>query len=138
MNPDALESALRKVISGDSRLPLRSLRPGEGLLDPPAPQPTTDFGPVDVTELPDGAVLLDCRSEMMRTWQPAWPGLELEPMSLQDGGGLDPETTYVAFCPKGVRSVLVANKLREGGIRAYSFAGGEEPLRSYLRGQSRS
>lgn len=137
MNPAALETVLAKVVSGESRLPLRSLRPGEGLLDPPATPPSTEFGAVDVNVLPDGAVLLDCRSEMVRGWQPAWPALELEPVSLQDGGGLDPGTTYVAFCPHGVRSVLVANKLREGGIRAYSFAGGEEPLRSYLRSQDR-
>lgn len=135
MDATALETVLAKVVSGESRLPLRSLRPGEGLLDPPATQPQVDFGPVDVSELPTDAVLLDCRSEMMRDWQPQWPSLQPEPLSLQDGGGLDPNATYVTFCPHGVRSVLVANKLREAGIRAYSFEGGEEPLRSYLRGQ---
>ncbi len=138
MQPDALETVLAKVASGESRLPLRSLRPGEGLLDQPAAHATGDFGPVDVKELPEGAVLLDCRSEMMQDWWPTWPALAPEPASLQDGGGLDPNITYVAFCPHGVRSVLVANRLRAGGIRAYSFAGGEEPLRSYLKGGSRA
>ena len=82
-------------------------------------------------------MLLDCRTEMMRGWQPEWPALELEPQSLQDGGGLDKDATYVTFCPHGVRSVLVANKLREAGIRAFSFEGGEGPLRSYLKGVAR-
>lgn len=138
MNPDALEAALAKVVTGESRLPLRrSLRPGEGLLNPPATQPATDFGPVDVTELPAGAVLLDCRAEAMRGWQPNWPELKLAPESLEQGGGLNPEVTYVTFCPRGVSSVLIANRLRESGIRAHSFAGGEQPLRSYLQSQER-
>lgn len=133
MNPDALEKALAPVVSGRSRLPLRSLRPGEGLLDSPIPQSSTVFGPVDVTELPAGAVLLDGRNEAIRDWEPNWPTLDLTSLKLEDGGGLDSSVTYVAFCPSGISSVQVANKLRASGIRAHSFAGGEKPLRSYLR-----
>jgi len=38
----------------------------------------------------------------------------------------------VAFCPQGQRSNAVAEKLREGGVRAYSFAGGEGALKAYF------
>ncbi len=129
----SLEAQLERVRRGDTRLPLRSLRLGEGYLeDAPAPATDSPFGELQVTEVPQGAVLLDCRSEAMRRWRPQWPDVRVVPAGVVEPAGYDQDATYVAFCPQGQRSSAVAEKLREGGVRAYSFAGGEGALKSYL------
>jgi thiamine biosynthesis protein ThiI len=133
MEGGALEAQLDRVRRGDTRLPLRSLRPGEGLLEEVAVAPDdSPFGALQVSEVPDGAVLLDCRNEAMRRWRPVWPEIQPVPVGLVNPDGYDKSATYVAFCPQGQRSNAVAEKLREGGVRAYSFAGGEGALKAYF------
>lgn len=133
MEGDALEAELARVRSGSSRLPLRSLRGGEGyLVVTPAAPSDSRFGELQVSQMPAGAVLLDCRSEAMRRWRPAWPAIQTVPVGLITAEGYDHDATYVAFCPQGQRSNAVAEKLREGGVRAYSFAGGEGALKAHL------
>lgn len=133
MAGSSLEAQLERVRQGDTRLPLRSLRLGEGYLeDASAPATNSPFGELQVAEVPEGAVLLDCRSEAMRRWRPEWPDIQAVPLGLVEPAGYDKDATYVAFCPQGQRSNAVAEKLREGGVRAYSFAGGEGALKSYL------
>ena len=133
MEGGALEAQLDRVRRGDTRLPLRSLRPGEGLLEEVAVAPDdSPFGALQVSEVPDGAVLLDCRNEAMRRWRPVWPEIRPVPVGLVNPDGYDKSATYVAFCPQGQRSNAVAEKLREGGVRAYSFAGGEGALKAYF------
>jgi thiamine biosynthesis protein ThiI len=129
----ALEVELGRVRRGDSRLPLRSLRPGEGFLEEVFEAFTdSPFGALKVTEVPAGAVLLDCRNEMLRRWRPDWPNIRVVPVGVVSPDGYDKAVTYVAFCPQGMRSAAVAEKLREGGVRAYSFAGGEGAMKAYF------
>lgn len=133
MEGDGLAAQLARVRAGETRLPLRSLRQGEGLLEEePANEADSPFGALQVTAVPDGAVLLDCRNEAMRRWRPEWPEVRPVPAGLVSAEGYDQAATYVAFCPQGMRSNAVAEKLREGGVRAYSFAGGEGALKAYL------
>jgi rhodanese-related sulfurtransferase len=133
MEGDALRAELAHVLAGKTRLALRSLRPGEGILvEAPRAAADSPFGELQVTDLPAGAVLLDCRSEAMRRWRPQWPDVQAAPLGVITADGYDKGVTYVAFCPQGQRSNAVAEKLREGGVRAYSFKGGEGALKSYL------
>lgn len=125
MDDAALAAALEPVARGETRLPLRALRDGEGLLPAAAP------GDVHVRELPEAAVLLDCRTPAQRAWTPDWPDVVRLPAD-PDGSGLDKTRVYVAFCPWGQRSVAVAERLREAGLQAFSFWGGEGELRAYL------
>ncbi len=154
MAAGALEAELERVARGGTRLPLRSRRMGEGLLelrnavaeldagalytaarDGAARDAASEFGEVMVTEVPDGAVLLDCRSEAMRRWQPEWERVTPVPLGVVNPADYADDAVYVAFCPQGQRSAAVAEKLREGGVRAYSFAGGEGALKKYLDGR---
>lgn len=140
MEGAALETELERVRRGETRLALRSLRSGEGLLElrSPAGKAVDEagaaerFGELRVSELPEGAVLLDCRSEAMRRWRPEWPAVQPGPLGAVDAADYDATTTYVAFCPQGQRSASVAEQLREGGVPAYSFEGGEGALKKYL------
>lgn len=133
MEISALEAELDRVRSGHTRLPLRSLKAGEGVLpEGPALASHPDFGPLHVTSLLPGTVLLDCRSEHTRRWRPDWPAVESVAQGVISGNDFDKNTVYVAFCPINLRSNAVAEKLREGGIRAYSFGGGDAALKAYL------
>ncbi len=133
MEASAFEAELDRVRRGETRLPLRSLKPGEGLLpEGPAPASHPSFGPLQVSELEPGTVLLDCRSEHTRRWLPEWPAVQAVPQGVVSGVDFDKGKVYVAFCPVGLRSNAVAEKLREGGIRAYSFADGDAGLKAYL------
>ena len=128
MDGSALAAEFARVERGDSRIPLRAMRDGEGVLVAAA----ADDG-LRVSALPAGAVLIDCRDEAMRAWLPDWPEVVAVPSDLS-GRGLEPGRVYVAFCPMGQRSAYVAERLREGGVRAHSFKGGEGALRAYLEG----
>lgn len=136
MDDSPLAAALARVASGESRIPLRAMQDGEGIL----PEPALAEGDLRVQELPSGSVLIDCRPQDRRTWQPDWPELVDEPTNLTDrealvapSGALEPGRVYVAFCPQGQRSALVAERLRRAGLEAYTFVGGEGALRSYLK-----
>lgn len=123
-----LEAELARVRTGLTRVPLRAWQPGEGVLEAPA---TPAFG---ISQIPAGAVLLDCRPGGMRRWRPEWPLVQVAPEGGVDPGRLDKGLTYVAFCPHGLRSEAAAQRLREGGIEAYTFLGGEDALKGYLAG----
>lgn len=134
MDGSALARELARVARGDSRIPLRAMREGEGVLAGPTP----DGDELIVHELPDGAVLVDCRADTSGGWRPDWPAVTPAPPDLYAGlaaGGaapLDRGTTYVTFCAHGVRSRYAAERLRAAGLRAHSFGSGEEELRRYL------
>lgn len=128
MDGGALAGQLARVERGDTRIPLRAMREGEGVLVEEAAGDD-----LRVSALPTGAVLIDCRDEGIRSWLPDWPETISVPSDLS-GGGLEPGRVYVAFCPMGQRSAYVAERLRAGGVRAHSFKGGEGALRAYLEG----
>lgn len=134
MDDAALAAAIAPVALGVSRIPLRAMREGEGVLVAPAAGAGDGLR---VNALPAGAVLLDCRDAAMRTWAPDWPEVMAPPSDLGNVGALDAERVYVAFCPFGQRSSYVAERLREAGLRAFSFVGGEGGLRQYLAATDR-
>ncbi len=141
MDGSALARELERVARGASRIPLRAMRDGEGVLA--APSRPDDLR---VHELPAGAVLLDCRA-FSDGWEPAWPEVLRAPVDLYadlpgaaasalasapGAADLDRERTYVTFCAHGVRSFFAAERLRAAGLTAYSFGSGEDELRRYL------
>lgn len=125
----ALKVELERVRRGDSRLALRSLQPGEGRLASVEREPGDSPA---LSELPSGAVLLDCRATAMRRWRPAWPDVLSVGAGLPDAAGYGTDRVYVAFCPHGQRSDAVARHLRAAGVRAYTFEGGEGALKKHL------
>ena len=124
MRYEALAAELERVRSGASRVSLRTLEPGGGLLPKrPATPAETEL---TVTELPPDAVLLDCRPAHMRGWTPDWPEVQTEDSRLSEG------RKYVTFCPRGQRSLAAAERLRADGFDVLSFGGGEAALKKHL------
>lgn len=131
MDEAPLTAPLAGVQRGGTRIPLRAMREGEGVL----PAETSAAGDdLRLAALPDGAVLLDCRPAELRAWAPAWPEVLVPPLDMTPGPWLDAARVYVAFCPQGQRSAHAAERLRAGGVSAYSFLGGEAALKRYLEG----
>jgi thiamine biosynthesis protein ThiI len=84
---------------------------------------------VHVSEIPTGAVVVDLRPQAaFDAWH--WPGaVRHEVHELLDGAPTLPkDTTYVFYCPVGLQSAVVAEKLQSAGYQAYSFRGGARAL----------
>ncbi len=84
------------------------------------------------TEIPDDAVVLDCRPEAAyRHWH--LPGAERrdEWELLRKFRTLDQDGHYVLYCGHGVQSAHVAEKMQQAGYEAYSFRGGVRALREW-------
>lgn len=121
---EALGRELERVRSGATRLALTNLAPGEGLL--PEREASPAAAALGVAEVPAGAVLLDCRPAHLRSWSPDWPEVTADEGKLKRG------RTYVAFCPRGQRSLAAAERLSAAGFTVLSFKGGEAALRRHL------
>lgn len=84
-------------------------------------------------EIPADAVVLDCRT---RAEYQAWhyPGaIHREPEELFKGfSNLDKNSCYVLYCPFGLQTAVLAEKMQESGMRAWSFRGGSRSLQKYL------
>jgi tRNA uracil 4-sulfurtransferase len=133
MTPAVLAACLAGVAKGETRIPLRVLREGEGWLDGPADDRPADDRPADddllTRSVPAGAVLLDCRPEPLRsTWAVSGHEVMLGPSTAAERERLDPDRTYVCFCLHGTRSRWVAERLRADGFRAFAFDGGMTAL----------
>ena len=90
-----------------------------------------------VTEVPDGAVILDTRPrDAFEVWH--WPGATRRdlPQLERDFGELDRDTTYVLCCTEGVRTAYLAEIMQRAGYEAYSFLGGAPRMRGVARGRS--
>jgi tRNA uracil 4-sulfurtransferase len=73
-----------------------------------------------VDRVPDGAHVLDLRSQSSRTRAPMEGATVAEPLALLDRPeALDPSTDYVVVCDVGMRSAWLAQRLRDLGYRAY-------------------
>lgn len=124
MDLDDLEEALRERRT----LELRSLDPFD-LVEPY----------IFVDAVPDGAVVLDCRS---REEYAAWHHPDAERRSprwvADHGDQLDPDERYVLYCDRGVQTAHLAELLQERGLEAYSFRGGVPKLRKHLEGAADS
>ncbi len=83
-----------------------------------------------VTEIPEGAVVLDLREEEEARRLPLPGALRVDPLALDR---LDPAEfagkTVVVACRRGLRSAWVAFELRRRGIDAFHLAGGLSRLR---------
>ena len=127
---DSVEVALdpervSRAVANRAVIPLP--RPAKGDADP---------RPIEVTELPNDAVVIDVRSEASYA---AWHfrgAVHAEfPGVLARLDGYEPGRPHVAYCPFGAKSSLVAEALRRRGIEAYSFAGGTRGLMEWAHKQ---
>ncbi len=84
------------------------------------------------SEVPEGAVVVDCRSAYQyAAWH--YPGAihhELDDL-LADYRRLDKGKTYILYCPIGLQTAVAAEKMQRAGYQAYSFKGGSAALREY-------
>lgn len=82
-----------------------------------------------VEEIPDGAVVVDCRErELYDAWHhPGALNIELHEL-LTDFRRLDKSATYVLYCPVGLQSAVAAEAMQKKGYQAYSYQGGMRRL----------
>ncbi|HUP89554.1 MAG TPA: tRNA uracil 4-sulfurtransferase ThiI [Longimicrobiales bacterium] len=91
-------------------------------------------GPYIFTEsIPDGAVVIDCRTESQyKTWH-APNALHREEWELaRDFKKLDKAKKYVLYCAHGMQSAHLAEKMQRFGYEAYSFKGGTGRLMKFF------
>ena len=85
-----------------------------------------------VDDVPDGAVVVDCRPpHQYRDWH--FPGAErLAPHEVAPRmKELSKSRTYVLYCEYGVQTAHVAELMQRAGYEAYSFRGGAARLREW-------
>ena len=103
-----------------------------------------DLGPTDLvlpflytSEVPDDAVVIDVRSQ--RNYD-AWHYGNAQHYDLddlvRDFRKLDRQRTYVLYCPLGLQSAVVAEKMQQEGFEAYTFKGGTQALKQYAKERS--
>ncbi len=89
---------------------------------------------VRISEIPDGAVLLDLRDERAhQAWAPEGSVHFPYDRALQSFALLPREATYVLVCEVGLKSAFLAEQMRERGWDASSFAGGVPALKRWLK-----
>lgn len=88
-----------------------------------------DLPTVTVDDVPDGAVLLDCRE--VEEWDAGHiadavhvPMNSLPARLSYDAGALTPDATIVVVCRMGGRSAVVADWLNRNGYTAANLEGG--------------
>lgn len=107
-------SVLDAAVAGRKVLDLRGLTP----TDLVAPY-------LFVSEIPDDAVVLDCRPEpQYRSWHLPGARHTEEWELLRRFKDLDKEPTYVLYCAHGVQTAYLAERMQRAGYEAYSFKGG--------------
>lgn len=87
-------------------------------------------GYVVTDQVPEGAQLIDCRDqEQFEHWHP--PHAKLYPFTdlLKDFAKLPKEQVYVIYCPFGMQSAVIAERMQGAGYQAYSLRGGTATLR---------
>ncbi len=116
-------AVLDGVVANRKVLDLRALTP----MDLVAPY-------IFATEIPEGAVVIDCRPEPQYA---AWhlPGAQQrEEWELaRQIGRLDKNPTYVLYCAHGIQTAYLAERMQRAGYEAYSFKGGMRGVLEYAR-----
>ena len=87
---------------------------------------------LEIDVMPEDATVLDLRSRAaFEAWH--WPGaLRVELASaLEACAGFDPARRYVAVCEFGLKSALLAERMRQAGLRAQHWKGGSRALLRY-------
>ncbi|MBI4543811.1 MAG: tRNA 4-thiouridine(8) synthase ThiI [Gemmatimonadetes bacterium] len=106
------------------------------VLDLRALTPTDLVAPyLFATEIPRGAVVLDCRPEpQYRAWH--LPGaIRQEEWELLKGfRKLDKGRTYILYCAHGIQTAYLAERMQRAGYEAYSFKGGVRGVMRYSQG----
>ena len=89
-----------------------------------------------IDHVPPGAEVVDCRPEYQyEAWHyPGAVNLPLEEL-IDRFKHLDRQRTYVLYCPFGLQSAAVAEKMQQAGYEAYSFRGGTAALRRWMQQQ---
>ena len=85
------------------------------------------------TEIPDDAVIIDCRTDAQYQAWHAPNALHKEEWELaRDFKRLDKSKKYVLYCAHGMQSAHLAERMQRNGYEAYSFKGGLSRLIKYL------
>ncbi|MEZ4743875.1 MAG: tRNA uracil 4-sulfurtransferase ThiI [Bdellovibrionota bacterium] len=92
------------------------------------------FPYVSINYVPDNSVVVDCRSEeLFEEWHfPKASNIEYHKV-LGDFKNWDKSKTYLLYCPIGMQSTVLAEKMQSNGYLSYSFKGGVEQLKQYLK-----
>ncbi len=87
---------------------------------------------VQIDSIPDGAVVLDLRSERdFDRWScEGAVNLPLE-RALEQVGLLPKESPYLLYCEVGLKSAFLAERMLRMGYEAYSFSGGVAKLKKW-------
>ena len=85
-------------------------------------------------EVPQDAVVIDCRSRhhFERWHYPDAIHFELDEL-MQQFQTLKRTEKYVLYCPFGLQSSVVAERMQKAGYEAYSFKGGTQTLLEYTK-----
>ncbi len=119
LDPAILERALTGATVHD----LRALTPGDLV----APYLFT-------TEIPEDAVVLDCRSEgEYRHWHLPGAKHRSEWELLQNFKKLDRSRVYVLYCARGIQTAYIAERMQREGYEAYSLREGMRGVLSLAR-----
>ena len=87
------------------------------------------------SEIPDDAVIIDCRPEAQyKAWHAPNAQHKEEWELARDFRRLDKSRKYVLYCAHGMQSAHLAEKMQRFGYEAYSFKGGTARLTKYLSG----
>ncbi len=89
-----------------------------------------------IDHVPQGAQVIDCRPEyQFDAWH--YPGAKNLPLEelIDSFKHLDRRQCYVLYCPFGLQSAAVAEKMQQAGFEAYSFRGGTPALRRWMQAQ---
>jgi thiamine biosynthesis protein ThiI len=85
------------------------------------------------TEIPDDAVVIDCRTAaQFRAWHAPDAQHREEWELARDFKRLDKNKKYVLYCTHGMQSAHLAERMQRFGYEAYSFKGGTARLMKYL------
>lgn len=84
------------------------------------------------SEVPHEAQVIDCRpAHFYQAWHyPQAEHMELDEL-LSKYARLAKDVTYVLYCPTGLQTAVVAEKMQNAGYSAYSFRGGSRALKKY-------
>jgi len=85
-----------------------------------------------VEELPEGAVILDCRpAAQFRAWHLRGAKHVEEWELLRDFRRMPKDPTYVLYCAHGIQTAYLAERMQRHGYEAYSFRGGVRGIMKY-------
>ena len=86
-----------------------------------------------IDHIPENSVVIDSRSkDLYDKWHyPNSINIEFYDLA-KDFKSLDKNKTYIIYCPFGVKSALIAEKMQELNFKAYSFKDGVKGLKKYL------